>query len=168
MQTINDKVNFSKIEEDIIDYWKSNTENFPDVAMGWNQFGLGQLQFGNTGSALDSWIRGVQERPHDFRLNYNTANLLLGCGQAEQAVRQRAEAEQRAVQAAENERKRIEAEQARLAAEEAARAANVAHRKAVNNTAAKALQAQGLTEAQAKAVVIAVAKGLVAGMAMEY
>jgi hypothetical protein len=71
----------------IISYWKSNTENFPNVAMGWNQFGLGQLQFGNTGSALDSWIRGVQERPNDFRLNYNTANLLLGCGQAEQAVR---------------------------------------------------------------------------------
>jgi hypothetical protein len=88
--------------------------------------------------------------------------------QAEQAERQRAEAEQRAVQAAENERKRIEAEQARLAAEEAARAANVAHRKAVNNATAKALQAQGLTEAQAKSVVIAVAKGLVAGMAMEY
>jgi hypothetical protein len=73
--------------KDIVCYWKSNTENFPIVAMGWNQLGLAQLQFGNTGSALDSWIRGVQERPNDFRLNYNTANLLLGCGQAVEALR---------------------------------------------------------------------------------
>jgi hypothetical protein len=72
---------------DIICYWKSNTEIFPTVAMGWNQLGLAQLQFGNTGSALDSWIRGVQERPNDFRLNYNTANLLLGCGQAQESAR---------------------------------------------------------------------------------
>lgn len=68
-------------------YWESNTREFPHVAMGWNQYGLGLLQFGNTGSALDAWIRGVQERPHDFRLNYNTANLLLGSGMAGQAVR---------------------------------------------------------------------------------
>ena len=73
--------------KDLVSYWKSNTENFPDVAMGWNQVGLAQLQFGNTGSAMDSWIRGVQERPCDFRLNYNTANLLLGSGMTKDAVR---------------------------------------------------------------------------------
>jgi hypothetical protein len=73
--------------KDYTSYWKSNTENFPNVAMGWNQLGLGQLQFGNSGSALDSWIRGVQERPKDFRLNYNTANLLIGSGMFGESVK---------------------------------------------------------------------------------
>jgi hypothetical protein len=73
--------------KDIISYWRSNTDNFPKVAMGWNQLGLGQLNFGNAGSALDSWIRGVQERPCDFRLNFNTANILVGTGNVKDAVR---------------------------------------------------------------------------------
>ncbi len=88
--------------------------------------------------------------------------------QAEQAERQRAEAEQRAVQAAENERKRLEAEQARIAAEEKARAEDVAHRKAVNNAAAKDFFAQGLSEDQARAVVIAIVKGLITGVTINY
>ena len=78
---------FTPAYKDYVSYWRSNTENFPDVAMGWNQYGLGLLQFGNGGSALDAWIRGVQERPNDFRLNYNTANLLLGSGNTQEAIK---------------------------------------------------------------------------------
>lgn len=78
---------FMPAYKDIGSYWRSNTENFSHVAMGWNQLGLAQLNFGNTGSALDSWVRGVQERPCDFRLNYNAANLLLGSGLTQQAVK---------------------------------------------------------------------------------
>jgi hypothetical protein len=72
--------------KDYRSYWNSNTMEFPHSSMGWNQLGIAQLQYGNSGSALDSWVRGVQERPHDFRLNYNTANLLMGSGMAAQAV----------------------------------------------------------------------------------
>jgi hypothetical protein len=78
---------FMPAYKNYVEYWKSNTENFPNVAMGWNQYGLGLLQYGNGGSALDAWVRGVQERPNDFRLNYNTANLLIGSGSVEQAVK---------------------------------------------------------------------------------
>jgi hypothetical protein len=71
---------------DIKNYWKSNTENFPKVAMGYNQYGLGLLQYGNNGTALDTWIRGIQERPHDFRLNYNISNILVGSNMIAQAI----------------------------------------------------------------------------------
>jgi len=69
-----------------ITFWTSNTENFPSVAMAYNQLGIEQATFGNGGSALDSFIKGVQERPNDFRLNYNIANILIGNGQFPLAV----------------------------------------------------------------------------------
>ena len=72
---------------DVMSYWKSNTENFPNVAMGYNQYGLGLVNFGNVGSAIDVWIRGVQERPHDFRINYNLSNIMLATGNTQQAVK---------------------------------------------------------------------------------
>lgn len=71
---------------DMKSFWKSNTENFPSVAMGFNQYGLGLVQYGNTGSAIDTLIQGVQLRPHDFRLNYNLANIMLATGNTQQAV----------------------------------------------------------------------------------
>ena len=51
-----------------------------------NQYGLGLIQFGNTGSAIDTLIKGVQQRPHDFRINYNLANIMLATGNTQQAV----------------------------------------------------------------------------------
>lgn len=72
---------------DYIAFWKSNSENFPDVAMAYNQYGLGLVHFGNHGTALDVWIRGVQERPVDFRLNYNIANLFVNAGKINESVR---------------------------------------------------------------------------------
>jgi hypothetical protein len=71
---------------DMKSFWKSNTENFPSVAMGYNQYGLGLVQYGNTGSAIDTLIAGVQLRPHDFRINYNLANIMLATGNTNQAV----------------------------------------------------------------------------------
>ena len=71
---------------DIKTFWKSNVENFPNVAMGYNQYGLGLLNFGNIGSTIDVWVQGVQLRPKDFRLNYNLANIMLGTGNTTQAL----------------------------------------------------------------------------------
>lgn len=66
--------------KDCMSYWKSNVDNFPDVAMGYNQYGIELTNFGNAGTALDIWVRGIQLRPNDFRLNYNTANLFASMG----------------------------------------------------------------------------------------
>ena len=44
----------------MISYWKSNIENFPDVALGYNQYALALNSYGNGGSALDSLVTGVQ------------------------------------------------------------------------------------------------------------
>ena len=77
-----------------ITFWKSNNDNFPSVAMAYNQLGIEQAQFGNTGSALDSFICGVQKRPDDFRLNYNVANILIGAGQLHLSVKFLKKAEQ--------------------------------------------------------------------------
>lgn len=77
---------FMPAYEDVKAFWKSNTENFPTVAMGYNQYGLGALQHGQVGSAIDIWLRGVSYRLNDFRINYNLANVMMATGNTIQAV----------------------------------------------------------------------------------
>lgn len=90
-----------------------------------------------------------------------------------QEARERAEREKQAAIEAEQ-RKAREAEAARLAEEKriadeaAARAADVAHRKAVNNKALADLVAVGLTEELARTVITAIAKGEVTAIRITY
>lgn len=90
-----------------------------------------------------------------------------------QEAREKAEREKQAAIEAEQ-RKAREAEAARLAEEKriadeaAARAADVAHRKAVNNKALADLVAVGLTEEQARTVITAIAKGEVTAIRITY
>lgn len=90
-----------------------------------------------------------------------------------QEAREKAEREKQAAIEAEQ-RKAREAEAARLAEEKriadeaAARAADVAHRKAVNNKALADLVAVGLTEEQARTVIKAIAKGEVTSIRIAY
>jgi len=90
-----------------------------------------------------------------------------------QEARERAEREKQAAIEAEQ-RKAGEAEAARLAEEKriadeaAARAADVAHRKAVNNKALADLIAVGLTEEQARTAITAIAKGEVTAIRISY
>ena len=92
--------------------------------------------------------------------------------QAKEA-REKAEREKQAAIEAEQ-RKAREAEAARLAEEKriadeaAARAADVAHRKAVNNKALADLVAVGLTEELARTVITAIAKGEVTAIRITY
>lgn len=91
----------------------------------------------------------------------------------DQEARERAEREKQAAIEAEQ-RKAREAEAARLAEEKrladeaAARAADVAHRKSVNNKALADLVAVGLTEEQARTVITAIAKGEVTAIRITY
>ena len=85
--------------------------------------------------------------------------------QAERDKRAAIEAEQRKAREAEAARL---AEEKRLADEAAARAADVAHRKAVNNKALADLVAVGLTEEQARTVITAIAKGEVTAIRINY
>lgn len=75
------------------------------------------------------------------------------------------EAEQRKAREAEAAR---QAEEKRIADEAAARAADVAHRKAVNNKALADLVAVGLTEELARTVITAIAKGEVTAIRITY
>ncbi|MBS6034006.1 MAG: cell envelope biogenesis protein TolA [Pantoea sp.] len=90
-----------------------------------------------------------------------------------QEARERAEREKQAAIEAEQ-RKAREAEATRLAEEKriadeaAARAADVAHRKAVNNKALADLVAVGLTEELARTVITAIAKGEVTAIRITY
>jgi hypothetical protein len=90
-----------------------------------------------------------------------------------QEARERAEREKQAAIEAEQ-RKAREAEAARLAEEKriadeaAARAADVAHRKAVNNKALADLVAVGLTEEMARTAITAIAKGEVSAIRITY
>jgi tetratricopeptide (TPR) repeat protein len=68
------------------DYFKSNAENFPDIAIPFNQWGLELIRFGQPGSALDGFLMGLQRRPNDFRINYNIANLLIAMGRLQESV----------------------------------------------------------------------------------
>ncbi len=69
---------FTPAYKNCLEFWKSNTENFPDVAMGYNQYGLELNKYGNVGTGFDIFLKGVQYRKNDFRLNYNISNLLAG------------------------------------------------------------------------------------------
>lgn len=88
-------------------------------------------------------------------------------------AREKAEREKQAAIEAEQ-RKARDAEAARLAEEKriadeaAARAADVAHRKAVNNKALADLVAVGLTEEMARTVIMAIAKGEVTAIRITY
>jgi len=82
-----------------------------------------------------------------------------------EAVRQ---AELRAKQEAERiERERVEADRAQKAADDK-RAADVAHRKEVNNAALAALVKEGIDEEAAKKCIIAIASGLVPNVVVRY
>lgn len=91
-----------------------------------------------------------------------------------QEARERAEREkQEAIEAEQRKAREAEAarlaEEKRLADEAAARAADVAHRKSINNQAKANLIANaGLTEEQAIAVITAIAKGTISGIAINY
>ncbi|WP_336747848.1 cell envelope biogenesis protein TolA [Pantoea vagans] len=85
--------------------------------------------------------------------------------QAERDKQAAIEAEQRKAREAEAARL---AEEKRIADEAAARAADVAHRKAVNNKALADLIAVGLTEEQARTVITAIAKGEVTAIRITY
>ena len=66
--------------KDCLSYWKSNTDNFPDVAMGYNQYGIELNKIGKIGTAFDVWLQGKMYRQNDFRINYNIANMLMTQG----------------------------------------------------------------------------------------
>ena len=78
---------FTPAYKNMISYWKSNIENFPDVALGYNQYALALNAYGNGGSALDSLVSGVQYEPRDFKVNYNLANMLIQSGMTDKAVK---------------------------------------------------------------------------------
>lgn len=88
--------------------------------------------------------------------------------QAERAEREKQEAERRAEQAAAQERQRFEDEKRKEAEETAKREANKNHKAAINNAAASALVDAGLTQDQAKAVIIAIASGKVPAVKIHY
>ena len=77
---------FMPAYKDVISFWESNIKNFPDVAMGYNQHGIGLASYGNVGTALDTFVRGVQERPNDFRLNFNLSGILFKMNNIEQGL----------------------------------------------------------------------------------
>lgn len=95
---------------------------------------------------------------------------------AEQAERDQAEAvrqaEERATREAEvREQARRDAEAAeaaRLKAEDERRAANLKHRKTINNAAKAALVEEGFDEEQAERIVVAIAQGRVPNVAIHY
>ena len=66
-------------------YFRSNKQEFEDVAIAYNQEGLEAIRFGQPSTALDIFMQGLFYRPYDFRLNYNSANLMIGMGKFEQA-----------------------------------------------------------------------------------
>lgn len=87
----------------------------------------------------------------------------------ERAARAEAEAAQRAAEAVERERQRQAEEAERQRAAEAARAANLEHRKAINNRAVNALVTHaGLTIEQARNTVKAVAFGHIHNISITY
>lgn len=85
-----------------------------------------------------------------------------------QAEREREQAQARAEAAAKAERDRIAAEQAAEKEEQERREANKKHCSAINNQAAIDLQIEGITERQAKAIVVAIAKGRISNVKIHY
>lgn len=89
------------------------------------------------------------------------------------AEREKVEAAERAEQARaaaiEQERQRVEAAQREQAAEQARREADVQHKRAINTAAMRALvEHAGLTDEQAKAVIVAIARGQVGNVSIRY
>lgn len=89
------------------------------------------------------------------------------------AEREKTEAAERAEQARaaaiEQERQRVEAAQREQAAEQARRETDVQHKRAINTAAMRALvEHAGLTDEQAKAVVVAIARGQVGNVSIRY
>lgn len=90
-----------------------------------------------------------------------------------QAEQDRADAERKAKEAAERaaaqERQRIADEQAKADAERAAREADHEHKATINRAALAAIQSAGqLTDEQAKAVIVAIIKGQVPAVSIQY
>jgi len=73
-------IKFIPVYKNCLEYWKSNVANFPDVAMGYNQYGLELKHSGKVGTAFDVWLEGKALRPNDFRINYNISALLCEQG----------------------------------------------------------------------------------------
>lgn len=97
--------------------------------------------------------------------------------EATKAARERAEreskeaaerAEKSRAQAIVDEQKRIADEKAKEAAETKAREKDKEHKKTINNAAVAALVVAGLTEAQAKIVILAIAKGTIPAVKISY
>lgn len=88
---------------------------------------------------------------------------------AEQAARDAAANAERAAKDAleQAERQRAEAE-AREAQEQAKRFADIEHRKSINNAAANALQALGVSDTVAKAIVSSIARGEIPNVSIKY
>ena len=85
------------------------------------------------------------------------------------AIDAEAEAKRRSEQAKADERQRIKQEEQQRIIEQQKREANTAHKKKINHGAMNGLIASaGLTEEQAKAVVIAIAKGQVPSIVIQY
>ena len=93
--------------------------------------------------------------------------------QEEQAAKDKAEAERKAKEAAEQaaaqERQRIADEQAKAEAEQKAREADEEHRGAINRAALEAIQqAGGIEYDQARAIIVAIIKGQVPSVTINY
>jgi len=69
-----------------LEYFKSGMEQFDKVAINYNQYGLELVRFNRPGTALETFNDGLLCRPNDFRLNYNTANLLCSMSRFQEAV----------------------------------------------------------------------------------
>lgn len=82
--------------------------------------------------------------------------------------REKEEAEQRAIRAAEEERNRIEQQRRQEEEDRQRAAANLEHRKAVNNEILQALTENGLTDEQAKTVVKLAVKGQAGRLTVNY
>lgn len=85
-----------------------------------------------------------------------------------EAERQAAEAKLQAERAAEEERQRIARQLEQQRQEEDRRAADKDHRRQINNAAVADFVAQGMSEDGAKGIVIAIAKGLIKNVKIEY
>ena len=72
--------------ENNLEYFKSNSENFPDIAIPYNQYALELIRFGNPMSAVDNFMKGLYYRPNDFRCNFNLANLFINLGRFNDAI----------------------------------------------------------------------------------
>ena len=73
-------IKYIPVYRSCLEYWRSNVTNFPEVAIGYNQYGLELKAVGQVGTAFDVWLQGRKIRPQDFKINYNISNLLAEQG----------------------------------------------------------------------------------------